>query len=78
MILYKYRSFDNYEFLLDILINERLYCSIYKNLNDPFGLPPKPRTHLIGMILLSEVLNATTSIYRRIQARGSEARPPSG
>jgi len=36
MILYKYRSFDNIEYILDILLNERLYCPEYKNLNDPF------------------------------------------
>jgi hypothetical protein len=31
-----------------------------------YGLPPRSRTHSIGMILLSEVLNATTSLYGRI------------
>lgn len=36
MKLYKYRSFENFEYLLDILIHERLYCSEYKSLNDPF------------------------------------------
>ena len=36
MLLYKYRSFERFERLLDILINERLHCPEYKNLNDPF------------------------------------------
>jgi hypothetical protein len=36
MLLYKYRSFERFERLLDILINERLYCPEYKDLNDPF------------------------------------------
>lgn len=34
--LYKFRSLENFEFLLDILLHERLYCSLYQNLNDPF------------------------------------------
>jgi len=36
MLLYKYRSFSQFEYVLDILINERLYCAQYKDLNDPF------------------------------------------
>jgi len=35
MILYKYRSLEQFEYVLDILLNERLYCSYYKDLNDP-------------------------------------------
>ena len=34
--LYKFRSFEGLEFLLDIILNERLFCSLYTNLNDPF------------------------------------------
>tara|TARA_R110001583_G_scaffold25738_7_gene93009 strand:- start:750 stop:1409 length:660 start_codon:yes stop_codon:yes gene_type:complete len=36
MLLYKFRSLENLEFVLDIIINERLYCARYKDLNDPF------------------------------------------
>lgn len=36
MLLYKYRTFEHLEYLLDILVNHRLYCSEYKSLNDPF------------------------------------------
>lgn len=36
MKLYKFRSLDNIEFTFDILLNERLYCANYKDLNDPF------------------------------------------
>ncbi|WP_161624186.1 DUF2971 domain-containing protein [Vibrio owensii] len=36
MILYKYRALNSIEFTLDILLNERLYCASYKELNDPF------------------------------------------
>ena len=35
MLLYKYRNFNNIEFALDIFMNERLYASNYKTLNDP-------------------------------------------
>jgi len=36
MRLYKYRSLKNLEFVLDIILNERLHCTEYQNLNDPF------------------------------------------
>ncbi len=36
MLLYKYRSLDRLERVLDILLRERLYCSPYSELNDPF------------------------------------------
>ena len=36
MILYKYRSLVNFERILDIILNQRLYCSTYPELNDPF------------------------------------------
>lgn len=36
MKLYKYRSLENFEYILDILLNERLYCAPYDKLNDPF------------------------------------------
>ncbi len=34
-ILYKYRSLDNFEFFVDILVNQSLYATSYKNMNDP-------------------------------------------
>jgi len=34
-MIYKYRSLENLLFLLDILINERLYAANYLDLNDP-------------------------------------------
>lgn len=36
MILYKYRSLANLEHVLDIILNQRLHCSTYPELNDPF------------------------------------------
>ena len=38
------------------------------------GFPSVIRTHSIGMIQLSEVFHATKNVFRRIQARGSQAR----
>lgn len=35
MKLYKFRSLDNIEFVLDIILNERLFCASYESLNDP-------------------------------------------
>ena len=34
-ILFKYRSIQNWKFLLDIFLNQRLYAATYKELNDP-------------------------------------------
>lgn len=34
-ILYKYRTIDNLEFFLDILLNNRLYAASFKDMNDP-------------------------------------------
>src|ERR1051325_10389346 len=34
-VLYKYRSLQNWKFLLDIFLNKRLYAAMYKELNDP-------------------------------------------
>ena len=36
MRLYKFRTLENIEFVLDIVLCERLYCSYYSDLNDPF------------------------------------------
>jgi len=35
-MFYKFRDFNNYKFLLDIFLNQRLYASSFKNLNDNF------------------------------------------
>ena len=34
-ILFKYRSIQNWKFILDIFLNKRLYAATYKELNDP-------------------------------------------
>ena len=34
-ILYKYRDLNNFKFIVDILINNRLYAAKYSELNDP-------------------------------------------
>ena len=36
MILHKYRSLVNLDHILDIILNQRLHCSTYPELNDPF------------------------------------------
>lgn len=36
MLLYKFRTLKNIEFALDIILNERLHCASYNQLNDPF------------------------------------------
>ena len=34
-VLYKYRSLANWKFVLDILVNGRLYAAPFSELNDP-------------------------------------------
>ncbi|WP_196140644.1 hypothetical protein [Aliikangiella sp. G2MR2-5] len=34
-MLYKYRSLDNFQFILDILVNQRLYATSFDEMNDP-------------------------------------------
>lgn len=36
MLLYKYRSSEQLNFVADILVHERLFCSLTNELNDPF------------------------------------------
>ena len=36
MNLYKFKSLENIEFALDIILHEQLYCADYDKLNDPF------------------------------------------
>ena len=47
-IYYKYRSLnaDNWEYLLDIILNKRLYCAKYNTLNDPMEGFYRSREHL--------------------------------
>ncbi|WP_171754313.1 DUF2971 domain-containing protein [Vibrio sp. 99-8-1] len=35
MILYKFRSLDNFQFVLDILVNQRMYTATFDTMNDP-------------------------------------------
>lgn len=35
MLLYKYRSIENFQFFVDIILNKRLYAARYLDLNDP-------------------------------------------
>ncbi|MCL1121723.1 DUF2971 domain-containing protein [Shewanella seohaensis] len=34
-VFYKYKSLDNFEFLLDLILKERLYAALHHELNDP-------------------------------------------
>ncbi|MDP5146904.1 hypothetical protein ORI98_10705 [Shewanella sp. ULN5] len=34
-VFYKYKSLDNFEFLLDLILRERLYAALHHELNDP-------------------------------------------
>ena len=34
-MLYKYRTLDDFQFVLDILVNKRLYAATFEEMNDP-------------------------------------------
>jgi hypothetical protein len=69
MILYKYRSLQNLDHVLDILHNSRLHCARYLDLNDPFEglfsailhIPPQKRLQY-PFFLLPDTFTSTKSI----------------
>jgi hypothetical protein len=69
MLLYKYKSLRNLDHTLDILLNERLYCSPYLELNDPFEglfsasihIPPRERAKY-PFFRLPDSLKVTKSV----------------
>lgn len=54
-LLYKYRSLENLERFLDIIIDKHLYGALYKEMNDPmegyFRYSPNVNKDLVNMIL---------------------------
>lgn len=69
MLLYKYKSLRELDHTLDILLNERLYCSSYLELNDPFEglfsasirIPPEERVKYL-LLRLPDSLRVTKSV----------------
>jgi len=54
-MLYKYRSISNTMFLLDILVNNRLFASGFDSLNDPMEGHFRYRRLKVGRDLLKEI-----------------------
>ncbi len=54
-MLYKYRSTSNTMFLLDILVNKRLFASEFDSLNDPMEGNFRYRKSKVGRDLLSDI-----------------------
>ena len=78
MILYKFKSMEHLEHLADILIKERLYCTPYYRLNDPFeglflhamrfpadSVFPKP-TKFLTLTSLDDVIGAEDYVEIRV------------
>jgi hypothetical protein len=55
MELYKYRSLENIDFLLDIIVNSRLYAATYESLNDPMEGYFRYKSSIIGHDLLQQI-----------------------
>ena len=72
MKLYKMRSLSNFEFVVDLILNERPYCAHYSTLNDPFEgiyllvthIPPRLLLRK-GTILISQ--NDPSRLYEEEQ-----------
>ena len=60
MKLYKFRPLTNIERLLDIVLEERLYCAHFEDLNDPFEGVYLSRHHMPGWLG-----SAGTTVVRR-------------
>ncbi len=60
MLLYKYRPFDRLDYVADILVNQRLYCSPFRALNDPYE----------GTAILSHTLKVYEDEARTITVTG--------
>ncbi len=54
-MLYKYRSISNSLFLLDILVNNRLFASSFNSLNDPMEGHFRYRRTKVGRDLIKEI-----------------------
>lgn len=68
MKLYKLRSLDHFEYFLDIVLNDRLYCAPFEVLNDPFEGLYLAVSHLPPVMLQSKgtvrcTLAAASGLY---------------
>lgn len=59
-MLYKYRSTSNTMFLLDILVNQRLFASEFGSLNDPMEGHFRYRKSKVGRDLIKEIRSLKT------------------
>lgn len=60
MLLYKYRPFERLDYVADILVNQRLYCSPFRSLNDPYE----------GSAILSHTLKCYEDEARTVPVTG--------
>jgi Protein of unknown function (DUF2971) len=66
MILHKFKSLSDIEYSLDILINERLFCTPFDKLNDPcegLYVSPNPK-NTYGNSIMYDIENAKGSTNR--------------
>ncbi len=67
--LYKYRSLDNLERFLDIIINRKLYGALYQEMNDPmegyFQYSPNVDKGLVSYILEGKSKRLICSLSRK-------------
>lgn len=61
-VLYKYRGFSNFEFALDIFLNERLYSADFRNLNDPMEGRFRYSKQIVDKGRINEILIEKTEL----------------
>lgn len=71
-MLYKYRSLDNYKFVVDIIVNSRLYAASYSDLNDPMEGYYRYRDGGISKGLLEKINGARNRLRLCSLSRNSE------
>lgn len=91
MLVYKFRGVDRIDYLLDIIINERLFCASYGTLNDPYeGQAVFDRSKIYEAVVHPESLsipglkefedsipaNARAEFMKNFMASVADYRPP--
>lgn len=62
MIFYKYRTIDNFQFFVDIIINKRLYAASYSDLNDLMEGHYRYHTNEVTKQMIESINNAKQKI----------------
>jgi hypothetical protein len=71
-MLFKYRTLDNYKFVVDIIVNARLFAATYSDLNDPMEGYYRYRDGGISKDLLEKINGARSRLRLCSLSRDSD------